>query len=621
MIISRDDRLLPLVERYLTLSDVLEIWKRMIGSGLIGGKSVGMILARAILRASDPRWNDRLEDHDSFFIGANVFCSFLIENGCWWLRQTQRDPNCFLDNIEEAQHRILAGSFPEYLVKEFAEMLEYFGQSPIIVRSSSLLEDNYGNAFAGKYESVFCPNQGPHPKRLQDFLSAVKTIYASAMSEKALRYRAQRGLLDQDEQMSLLVQRVSGGCYGNLFFPQIAGVALSRNPYVWNERIDPAAGVVRLVFGLGTRAVDRSDDDYTRIVALNAPERRPEGDFDRVRQYSQRKVDVIDLEANHFTSHSFDDVAARGDRLPLHIFASQDGPSRREDWSDAPSRPHPVLTFEELLTRTPFVGDMQEMLQVLQKAYDYPVDLEFTANFFAEDVEKYKINLVQCRPLQVASDSVAVALPKVIDPADCVLEARGAVIGRSRANLIDRVVYVVPARYGQLPLRDCYAVARLIGRLLHPDEPRPERVMLIGPGRWGTTTPSLGVPVCFAEIATVSILCEIVAMRDDLVPDVSLGTHFFNDLVEMDMLYLALFPRREGNSWNRDFFEQSPNRLGELLPDEARWSEVVRVIDMPLAAQGGAPLEAQRQLAHAASDVLPGTRVVVPGVGIRIRLQ
>ncbi len=89
------------------------------------------------------------------------------------------------------------------------------------------------------------------------------------------------------------------------------------------------------------------------------------------------------------------------------------------------------------------------------------------------------------------------------------------------------------------------------------------------------------MPVCFAEIDTASVLCEIVAMREDLVPDVSLGTHFFNDLVEMDILYLALFPGRKGNSWSCAFFEQSPNRLAELLPDEARWSEVVRVIDMP----------------------------------------
>ena len=150
------------------------------------------------------------------------------------------------------------GNFAKYIVDEFSEMLDYFGQSPIIVRSSSLLEDSYGNAFSGKYESVFCANQGPHHKRLQDFLSAIRTIYASSMSEKALRYRAQRGLLDDDEQMSLLVQRVSGVRYDGLFYPQVAGVGLSRNPYVWHECIDPNAGVIRLVFGLGTRAVDRS---------------------------------------------------------------------------------------------------------------------------------------------------------------------------------------------------------------------------------------------------------------------------------------------------------------------------------------------------------------------------
>jgi pyruvate, water dikinase len=585
MVISRDRRVVSLVERFFALSDVVEIWKRMIGSGLIGGKSVGMLLGRAILRASDPRWAELLEAHDSFFIGSNVFCSFLVENGCWWLRQKQRDPATFLDHVEESQRRVLAGKFPQYLVDEFAEMLDYFGQSPIIVRSSSLLEDNYGNAFSGKYESVFCANQGPREKRLQDFLSAVKTIYASTMSEAALRYRAQRGLLARDEQMSLLVQRVSGACYDSLFFPQIAGVGLSRNPYVWNECIDPDAGVVRLVFGLGTRAVDRSDDDYTRIVALNAPDRRPESDIQGVRQFSQRKVDLIDLEANRFVTRNFAEVAAATPQIPHAIFSSDDSVSGVGDPSEASRRPNPVLTFANLLSKTPFVHDMREMLQVLQRAYDYPVDIEFAANFPAPDC--YKINLLQCRPLQVATDGGAVELPEQIDPSDCILEARGAVIGKSRVSTIDRLVYVSPAIYGQLPIRDRYSVARAIGRLLHLDKPRgPKHTMLIGPGRWGTTTPSLGVPVCFAEIDTVGVLCEIVAMRDDLVPDVSLGTHFFNDLVEADILYLALFPGRKGNSWNLAFFDQTPNRFAELLPSDARWSNVVHVIDMPRDGAG-----------------------------------
>jgi pyruvate, water dikinase len=591
MFVSRDERVLKLAEKYMTLGDLLDIWKRIIGTGLIGGKSVGMLLARSILKRTDPRWTDLLEAHDSFYIGSDVFYSFLVENGCWWLRQKQMDRNSFLNDVEEARRRILMGNFANSIVKEFSEMLDYFGQSPIIVRSSSLLEDNYGNAFAGKYESVFCANQGPHHNRLQDFMSAVKTIYASTMSEKALRYRAQRGLLDKDEQMPLLVQRVSGARHESLFLPQLAGVGLSLNPYVWNKSIDPSAGVLRLVFGLGTRAVDRSDDDYTRVVALNAPDRRPESNFDEVRQYSQRKVDVIDLDANQLVSYDFCDIARRSPQLPIHIFASEDNETAsRDDGRGYSTAFRKVLTFDHLLSQTPFVSDMKQMLQILQNAYDYPVDLEFTANFFSKD--HYKINILQCRPLQVLAGTAAVDLPSAIEKENLVLEANGAVIGQSRLSVIDRLVYVTPSAYGQLTIKERYAVARLIGKLLHIDDGyQAKQIMLIGPGRWGTTTPSLGVPVSFSEIDPVSVLCEIVAMRDDLVPDVSLGTHFFNDLVEMDILYLALFPGRIRNFWNREFFEQSPNLLTKLLPDAENWSHIVRVIDLPSGSNNGAVLK------------------------------
>ena len=590
-VISRDDRVLELAEKHLTLGDVLAVGKRMIGTGLIGGKAVGMLLARAILKQAHPRWNQLLEAHDSFFIGSDVFYTFLVENGCWWLRQKQHDPATFLEGVEEVRRRILTGRFPEYIRREFAEMLDYFGQSPVIVRSSSLLEDSFGNAFAGKYESVFCANQGPHQKRLEDFMSAVRTIYASTMSEKALRYRAQRGILDRDEQMSLLVQRVSGTRHGALFYPHVAGVGLSYNPYVWSPYIEPEAGMLRLVFGLGTRAVDRSDDDYTRVVALNAPDRRPEAGADEVRRYSQRYVDVIDLEANQLVSVEFAEVARRSPTLPIDLFTSDD--QNLAHWAAERGLDNlstQILTFDRLLSETSFVGDMEEMLKTVQAAYGTPVDTEFTVNYFAAD--SYKINLVQCRPLQVSGCGTAVQPPPDVDAHQVVLEANGAVIGRSRRIAIDRLVYIVPSVYGELALRDRYAVARLIGRIMHVDGPQAAKnIMLIGPGRWGTTTPSLGVPVSFAEIDTVSVLCEIVAMRDDLVPDVSLGTHFFNELVELDILYLALFPTRRDNCWSRDFFEsQAANRLADLVPEAAEWAGAVRVIDFQSGANGGCSL-------------------------------
>jgi pyruvate,water dikinase len=586
MAVSRDERVMRLVEKYMDLSGVVDIGSRMIGTGLIGGKSVGMLLARAILRRADERWSELLERHDSFYIGSDVFYTFLVRNGIWWVRQQQKDPSSFLRGAERARQRMLVGEFPEHIVKQFQDMLDYFGQSPIIVRSSSLLEDNFGNAFAGKYESVFCASQGSRDKRLEDFLSAVRTIYASTMSDKALVYRAQRGLLGRDEQMALLVQRVSGSLHEDLFYPHVAGVGFSVNPYVWSEEIDPSAGMLRLVFGLGTRAVDRTDDDYTRMVALNAPDKRPEAGSDAVRQYAQRKVDVLDLGANHLVSDRFSRIAAQSPDLPIDVFASRDErmAPRAEQAGVKDVFPW-VLTFDRLLLETPFAKDMREMLRTLHKAYDYAVDVEFTANFFSGD--DYRIDLVQCRPLQVKGGGAIVDPPESIPPEDMIFDARGAVIGQARILNVDRIVYVVPAVYGNLPIAQRHAVARLIGQIAHLAEPAPpESILLLGPGRWGTTTPSLGVPASFSEVSTVSALCEIVAMRDDLVPDVSLGTHYFSDLVEMDILYLALFPAREDNFLNHAFLEQSPNKLAELIPEAEEWSKAVRVIDAADLADG-----------------------------------
>ncbi len=586
MAITRDEGLLKLATKYLDLSDIIAVRKRMIGTGLIGGKSVGMLLARAILKRTGNGWDDKLEAHDSFFIGSDVFYSYLVANDCWWVRRKQRSRETLLDGAENARQRLLSGSFPEYIRSQFMEMLDYFGQSPIIVRSSSLLEDNFGNAFSGKYESVFCANQGSPRERLETFISAVRKVYASTMSREALVYRARRNLLEHDEQMALLVQRVSGTVYDDLFFPQAAGVGFSFNPFVWNSDIDPKAGMLRLVFGLGTRAVDRCDDDYTRVVALNAPQKRPEGHLDELRRYSQRRVDVLDLRANHLVSRYFEDVVKSVPDLPLDLFASQDQEMERRAREQGTQNVFSwVLTFDRLFEETSFIKDMRDMLRTLQEAYGTPVDIEFTVNFL-EDA-RHRINLVQCRPLQVQRSpaSSPSPVPDAGEPVEAVLKTHGPVIGNSVSMNIDRLIYVVPSVYGKLAQSDRYSIARLIGRLTHaqPDG-RPEHIMLVGPGRWGTTTPSLGVPVSFAEINTVSVICELATMHEGLVPDVSLGTHFFNDLVETNMLYLALYPDREGYAMNEQALRQFPNRLTDIIPEAAAWTDAVLVVDIPDAA-------------------------------------
>jgi len=587
MAISRDERVLGLAAKYFDLEHMVAIGRRLLGTGLIGGKSVGMLLARAILERADPRWQDRLEVHDSFFIPSDVFYTFLVRNGCWKIRKRQLKSKEYLEGAEEARQRILEGTFPEYIEKRFGDMLDYFGQSPIIVRSSSLLEDNFGNSFAGKYDSVFCANQGSRAERLEQFLAAVKTVYASTMSKPALTYRARFNLLHRDEQMALLVQRVSGAQHGPFHFPHLAGVGYSFNPFVWDPGIDPQAGMLRLVFGLGTRAVDRSDDDYTRLVALNAPGKRPGAESEDLTRHSQHKVDAIDLQNNTLTTTDFSEICEEARDVPIHLFASRDLRVERLARERGLRAVAPnVLTFDGLLKKTSFVEDMREMLATLETAYETPVDVEFTANFVSDD--DYKLNLVQCRPLQVKGDVRVVGPAAKIDPADLLLAVHGPVIGHSRLDALDRIIYVVPSVYGHMPVKERYAVARLIGRLNHINEQsdNPPITMLLGPGRWGTTTPSLGIPVHFSEINSVSVLCEIVAMREDLVPDCSFGTHFFSELVEMDMLYMALLPGHKGNFLGERFFERTPSALTRLLPDATEFDSIVRVIDVAQLASG-----------------------------------
>ncbi|MEI7704084.1 MAG: PEP/pyruvate-binding domain-containing protein [Deltaproteobacteria bacterium] len=564
MLLTRDDRFAEMAGRHLTLDDLLAIRRRMVGTGLVGGKAAGMLVARAILSNGDPAWSRMLEPHDSWFIGSDVFYTYLVRNGCWPARREQRRPDDFLEGAAEARRRVQAGSFPDSVLRRLGALLDYYGQSPIIVRSSSLLEDGFGNAFTGKYESVFCPNQGSPAERLADFVAALRTVYASAMSDEALRYRERRGLLDRDEQMAVLVQRVSGAVHGDLYFPQVAGVGLSYNPYVWNAAIDPQAGVMRLVFGLGTRAVDRADDDYTRLVALNAPSLRPESTLDEKTEYAQHRVDVLDLHARTITSVPFAEAAAAAPGLPLRLFAT-----RRPDggW---------VLTFDELLWGTPLVERMRDLLNRLREAYRYPVDIEFTGNFLADG--ELRLNLVQCRPLQVREGGAIVAPPERLPEERVLLRSRGPLVGPSAHTPIDRVVYVDPDAYVALATQDRHEVARVIGRVMRLEPEVDRKVMLLGPGRWGTTTVALGVPVSFAEIQRVSVLGEIMRLGD-VVPDVSLGSHFFNDLVEEEMLYVAIYPAHGGHLLDEPRLRAAPNRLAELLPDDARMAGVVKIVD------------------------------------------
>jgi len=581
VLIGREKRMLALARDYFTLEDLLDIKDRLIGTGFIGGKSVGMLLARNILRQDrEFAWSRHLELHDSFYIGSDVFYSYIVQNGWWKLLMTQKTKEGYFAGARELQARMLRGVFPEEVREQFQLMLEYFGQSPIIVRSSSLLEDAFGNAFAGKYESFFCVNQGTPEQRYEALEEAVRRIFASTMNEDALTYRLQRGLDQQDEQMALLVQRVSGSYRKHYFFPEVAGVGLSYNTFVWRQGMDPRAGMLRVVFGLGTRAVNRVENDYPRIVALDAPLVKPHGGMADIRRFSQHDVDVLNLTDNRFQSLSLLQVVNEDLDARLDLIGVRDTEASERLRATGRNAPDPwVLTFDEFLTATPFTEIMSRMLKTLEGVYQYPVDIEFTANFNAEG--GLQVNLLQCRPFQTKGQHVRMAIPAKIKKQRIFLRQEGNFMGGSVSQPLARIIYVDPQSYTKLSLSEKYDVARLVGRLNKLIEDREATpTALFGPGRWGTTTPAMGVPVTFSEINNITAIAEIAYQDGSLIPDLSFGTHFFQDLVEMDIFYMAVYPDKQGVFFNREWLAGMTNLLAELAPRDRQYAETVRVYDV-----------------------------------------
>ncbi len=580
IMIGRDERMLSLVTKHFTFEDLRAIKNRLIGTGFIGGKAVGMLLANKIVAKDQLDLSRHLEPHDSFYVGSDVFYTYLVENGCWKLRVEQKTKEGYFKVAAELRRRLLKGKFPDQIREQFQEMIEYFGQSPIIVRSSSLLEDAFGNAFAGKYESVFCVNQGSPEQRYADFEEAVRTVYASTMSEDALTYRLQRGLDQQDEQMALLVQRVSGSYRNGYFFPDLAGVGMSHNAFVWKSDLDPKAGMLRLVFGLGTRAVNRVEDDYPRIIALDEPLVRPVSGMEDVRKYSQHHVDLLDSKQNILRTISFQQLLNEKLDIRLDLVAVRDHQLARQTRQQGKrSAEYWLLTFEKLLTETSFTQIMQNILKTLESHYQYPVDIEFTVNFTHD--QKFLINLLQCRPLQTRGQQGQVEIPAQIDPETILFSCEGNFMGGSFCQDIKKVIYVDPKAYVDLPLSGKYDIARLVGELnRHITTKDAEPTVLFGPGRWGTTTPSLGVPVSFYEINKIAVLAEIAYEGSNLMPELSFGTHFFQDLVEGDIFYVALFPGKPDTVFNKAKLDEMPNRLTEVLPGSSKYADVIGLYEM-----------------------------------------
>jgi len=494
--ISDQLRYVNIAKEWFTIPDLAEIRRRKIGSGKIGGKAAGMLLAQHILKNDRSlTFVDHLRTPESYFIGSDELYNFMAINNLFlWNDQKYKSEDEMRAEYPEIERQFVSGSFSPDILDNLQTMLIKIGRKPLIVRSSSLLEDSFGTSFAGKYESIFCPNQGNLDENLRQLTQSIARIYCSTLNPNALLYRRSRGLLDYDERMAILIQVVEGEKFQHFFMPHAAGVAFSRNLYRWAPQIRAEDGFVRLVWGLGTRAVDRVGNDYPRLIALSHPLLRPSTDAREVVRYSQQFVDLIDLDENAFRTLPVHEVLD-ADYPPLRYLAQVDEDGYFVSLRSAilgQEQNKLVLTFDEMLSRTPFAEWMRSTLKVLETTYHAPVDVEFTAQINSDRSGGVNLSLtiLQCRPQSQLQQTESESLPSTLSKEDIIFSTE-FMVPQGHLDQIHYVVYVDSKGYFSLPTQaDRTSLARTIGKL--NAAMANEQFICIGPGRWGSANSDLG---------------------------------------------------------------------------------------------------------------------------------
>lgn len=490
-----------------------------LGSGTIGGKAKGLLFAREVLKASRLPALTKVRIPESMFLATELF---------------------------QEQMRCGEGALCAGLRAAVELILDRFS-CPLAIRSSSRLEDSLKFSFAGKYLSVFVPNRGSKDERFKQVCSAILAVYASTFNEAATEYRRKHGL--QDEEMAVIIQPLIGEERLGYFYPDVSGVGFSKNYRRWTERIRKEDGMVRVVFGLGTKCVGRG---YARTFSLTNPWLRPEG-FDpyMIARYSQETMDALHLSSGALVSFNinqkpelarchrhFGDVAqvfSQATRELRDIGSGEEpGPGERY-----------VFTFRKFTEKYPeFFNTCRALFQVLEEAMGTPVDIEFVY-----DLDSRQFWLVQARPLSAWEENRRVRIPARVPP-DRILLKADRMLTNGQLDGVRHIVFVDP--HGYLGCSEPYAVAREVGSL--NEQYAAEGYILVGPGRWGSSDPAKGVPVRYNEINHAKLLVEVGIIERGIIPELSYGTHFFADLDMDRILYMPVFDGLKSNIVNWEWF-------------------------------------------------------------------
>ena len=509
------------------------IWFSRLGSGSIGGKARGLAFLNQLLQKHKlyDRWeNVRVKVPRTLVITSDYFERFVRENGLRYVVNSD-----FGD--AELLGEFVASPLPTDLLDDLRAFLRVV-HKPLAVRSSSKLEDSYHQPFAGVYSTYMLPPAGDLEQRLRMLTKAIKSVYASVFYSSSRSYIVSSGNVISEERMAIVVEEICGSPQGDYYFPTLSGVARSVNFYPVGHE-DPLDGVVKVAYGLGKAVVDGeqvlrfSPRQPKKALQISTPENTVSD--------TQKSMFALSLQPDRFKTSA--DDAVNLVRIPLadcaafpsfaKVGSTWDRDNQRIVDSTFPDGPK-FITFAAVLKygMFPLAKIVSRLLDIAREEMKCDVEIEFAANL---DAEPAIFNILQIRPVSTDSQYAEVDWTKVDDSRAWLRSA--SALGTGWTTGVEDIVYLKREAFDTLKTRE---IAGEITELNARMQAGKRGYVLIGFGRWGTSIPTLGVPVKWSDISEARVLVE--CCLENFRIDPSQGTHFFQNLTSFNVGYINVDP-------------------------------------------------------------------------------
>ena len=542
------------------------IWFSRLGNGSLGGKARGLTFLNHILSKYDlyGKWEDvRVLVPRTLVITTEYFDRFILENGLQ-----------YVINSDLTDAEILSEFVASTLPSELTDALRVFIRNvrrPLAVRSSSMLEDSYYQPFAGVYSTYMIPHTENEDQELRLLSKAIKSVYASVYFASSRGYIVSTSNVISEEKMAIVLQEICGSEDGGYFFPTFSGVARSINFYPIGYET-PEDGVVKLAFGLGKAVVDgdqvlRFSPKYPKnVLQTSTP--------DLTMKETQQAMFALNLQPDKFKT-SVDD-AVNLERIPISdcgsfrsfskVVSTWDYENQRIVDSPVPKGPK-FVTFAHILKYNtfPLADILNTLLEITRKEVKCAVEIEFAADLDRGD-KAALFNVLQIRPISSVNSFNSVDWSS-LDTEGALLSS-GCAIGPGMIQGVRDVVYLRRQNFNVLKTREMATEMTVINNRMREEG---RHYVLIGYGRWGSSIPSLGVPVQWSNISEAKVIVE--CCLENFRIDPSQGTHFFQNMTSFNAGYVNVNPySRPGEYCNLDALDAMPAEYE---------SDYVRIVHFP----------------------------------------